>query len=292
MKLIPIRLHSHLKEYATTWCYIMRVECVGRYAGVVRGFSGLDWPIRYDDGQGEVLYKSDNGFMPAQFQRQADFGVDNTDIVGWVTDEEISEQDILAGIFSSAKVTIYRVNYMDLDAGHEVVDYGTFGETEFNENRWKCEFRSLMQQAKQPFTEVYSLTCRNQYGDQKCKMPFEWFTATVTEIGEDEMLMVVAPELTQGSGYFVPGVMEVLTGANAGADMDIDEFLTGGYIRLALPMPLPFQVGDEFRIRRDCDKLFTTCQDRGNVLEFRGEHLTPVADTGLQVPGAYVNREN
>ena len=292
MKTIPIQLQTHLQGYATTWCYLMRIACVGKFKGIVRGCTSLDDPITYDDGDGAVLYRSDNGFMPAKFQQDAGFGVDNTEVTGWVTDEEITEADILAGIFDSAEVTIYRVNYMDLSQGHEVVAFGTLGETQFNENSWKCEFRSITQQAKQPYGKVYSLTCRNQYGDKKCKMPFEWFNATIDNLGEDPMLVIVASELTQADGFFAPGVIEVLSGPNAGADMDVDEFFEGGIIRLALQMPVPFQVGDNIRIRVDCDKLFETCKAKGNVLEFRGEHLTPVADTGLAVPGAYVERQD
>lgn len=288
MKQIPVALQSHLQEHATTWCYFMRIACVGKYAGVVRGFTSLDETLEYDDGQGAVLYKSDNGFMPAQFQRAADFSVGNTDLTGWVTDESITEQDILSGIFDSAEVTIYRVNYMNLAAGHEVVDFGTLGETQFDENRWQCEFRSLMQQAKQPFGEGYSLTCRNQYGDALCKKPFEWVTATVTGVAEDATLVIQCDALTQDEGFFAPGVLEATSGGNNGADMDVDEFLDGGFVRLALAMPLPFEVGDTIRIRRDCDKTFETCKARDNHLEFNGEHLTPVADTGLAVPGAYV----
>lgn len=290
MKQIPIALQTHLREYATTWCYLMRIACVGKWSGVVRGFTSLDESVDYDDGQGRLLYRSDNGFMPAKFQQSADFSVDNTEVTGWVTDDDISEADILAGMFDSAEVTIYRVNYADLGAGHEVVAFGTLGETQFNENSWKCEFRSLTQQARQPYGKVYSLTCRNQYGDEKCKMPFEWHTATITDVGDDATLQIACDSLSQPDGFFAPGVVEVLTGGNAGADMDVDQFFVGGIIQLALQMPVPFSIGDQIRIRVDCDKEFATCKMKGNVLEFRGEHLTPVADTGLAVPGAYVRR--
>ena len=100
MKQIPIALQSHLREYATTWCYLMRIACVGKWSGVVRGFTSLDESVDYDDGQGRLLYRSDNGFMPAKFQQSADFSVDNTEVTGWVTDDDISEADILAGMFA------------------------------------------------------------------------------------------------------------------------------------------------------------------------------------------------
>ena len=291
MKQIPIRLQEHYNGYATTWCYIMRIACVGRFSGVIRGCTSLDEDVIYDDGQGVLTYSSSNAAAPAKFQQSSDFSVDNTEITGWVTDDEITMADIMAGIFDFAEVTIYRVNYMDLSQGHEVVAFGTLGQTQFTEDRWRCEFRSLTQQSKQPYGKVYSLTCRNQYGDAKCKMPFEWFTATIDALGDDPTLVFQATELTQAAGYFAPGVVEILSGANAGADMDVDEFFSGGIVRLALQMPMPFQIGDQFRIRGDCNKEFATCKAKGNVLEFRGEHLTPVADTGLSVPGAYVSRQ-
>lgn len=292
MKNIPILLKNHYLTYATTWCYIMRVAFKGKHQGMVRGFTSLDVPITFDDGQGPVLYNSDNGFMPARIQTTADFSVDNTDIKGWVSDDGITEADIIGGIFDGAEVTIMRINYMRPQDGFEIVNFGHFGETQWNDTQWKCEFRSLMQQAKQPFGEVYSLTCRNQYGDKKCKKEFVWFEATINVLDDDPMLLFQSDDLDQAEGFFAPGVVEVLTGANAGADMDIDEFHAGGVVRLALAMNMPFQVGDTVRVRQDCDKLFETCRDeKDNVLEFRGEHLTPVADTGLQVPGAYVQQE-
>lgn len=292
MKLIPSMLLAHYRSRATTWCYIMRVACKGRWDGTVRGFTSADHSLSYDDGDGLVNYRSDNGFMPAKYQQTADFSTDNTDLSGWIVDDEITDGDIIAGIFDFAEVTIYRVNYMDLSQGHEVVAFGSLGETQFTDINWKCEFRSLTQQSRQPYGKVYSLTCRNVYGDEKCKKAFEWFEGDVTGVGEDATLVLEVSSLVQGDGYFAPGVLEVLTGANAGADMDVDQYFDGGVIQLALQMPMPFSPGDRVRIRVDCDKEFETCKTvKGNRLEFRGEHLTPVADTGLSIPGAYVRRE-
>lgn len=289
MKQISIALQNHYNSGATTWCYLVRVACVGKFAGRVIGFTTLDDNLTVDDGQGPVVYHADRGVAPSKFQNSADFSVDNADISGWVQADGISEEDIIAGIFDFAEVTIYRCNYEDLSQGLEVVNYGSFGKTIWKDTAWRNEFRSLMQQAKQPTGDLYSLTCRNRYGDAKCKKAFEWFEAEVTAVGDDATLEITCSDLDQDDGYFVPGVLEVLEGGNAGADMDVDEFLEGGIIRLAMQLPRPFQVGDTVRIRVDCDKTFETCRDvKGNHLEFRGEHLTPVGETGLNVPGAQI----
>ena len=49
--------------------------------------------------------------------------------------------------------------------------------------------------------------------------------------------------------------------------------------------------GDGFMIKAGCDRQFATCKAYGNAPNFRGEHLTPVADTALSVPGAYVTQQ-
>lgn len=293
MKTIPSQLLSHLQEYATTWCYLMKVQCVGKYAGTTFGFTSLDVPVDYDDGEGSIQYSSSDGFMPSKFQKASDFDVDNADITGYIQDSGITQADILSGIFDSAKVTIYRINYMKTAAGHEVVDYGVFGATQFIDKSWKNEFRSLMQIAKQTFGPLWSLGCRATYGDSRCGMEYEWVDGTVTSVGDDSMLEFYDTSLGQTDGYYAPGVIEWVTGNNAGAEMDVDAYVADtGYVRLTLEMQLTIAEGDTYRLRRDCDKTFATCKARGNYLQFRGEHLTPVANTGLMTPGAYVSTKS
>ena len=288
MKAIPLALQQHLVGGALTVCVLMRVRCVGRWEGRVMGFTNLDAPITYDDGAGPLVYSPDNGFTPQRVEHAADFGVDNSEAIGWVSDTGLTRQQITAGIFDYAEVTVYRVNYLDLSQGHEIVLYGTLGQTQIDGIRWQAELRSLMQQAKQPIGQVYSLTCRARFGDQRCGLPLAWTEGTVTGLGSDSERIFAATSLTQASGYFTLGIVRWLSGDNAGAEMEIDDHAPGGQIRLALPLGFPIRVGDQFKIRQDCDKAFATCKAKNNALNFRGEHLTPVAERGLQTPGAYV----
>ena len=292
MKQIDIKLLDHLKGRATTWCYLMKVVCVGKYDGFVFGFSGLDEDIRFDDGLGEVLYRSDMGMGTSKFASNASFGVGNAEVTGWVKEDVITQEDIFSGLFDNAEVTIYRINYMRPQDGYECVNFGSFGETIFAENNWRCEFRSLRQRARQPFGRVYSLECDAQYGDERCQKPFVWVDGVVTEVG-DGRLSFTASGLTQAEGYFAPGVIMWTGGDNTGKDMDIELFNAGGFVRLMLRMPRTIQVGDTFKIRIDCDKTFLSCRDiHGNKHRFRGQHMIPVADQGVQVPGAYIKRKD
>lgn len=292
MKQIPVALQNHLAQDATTWCFLLKIRCVGKWEGTVLGFTSLDAALTYDDGEGAISYSPDDGFAPEKLEASADFGVDNTDLVGWVSDVGVNEQQIMAGLFDYAEVTIYRVNYMDLSQGHEVVAFGTCGQTKFTDTTWRTEFRSLMQQAKQTISTVYSLTCRAKFGDERCKMPYAWQEGAVQAQGADPQRMFVDAALAQADHYYDLGVIEWLTGNNAGAQMEVDEHLLAGPIRLALPMGYPIQAGDTYRIRQDCLKTLEACKAYNNILNFRGEPLTPVADAGLFIPGVYVTRSD
>jgi uncharacterized phage protein (TIGR02218 family) len=210
---------------------------------------------------------------------------------GWVSATGITEQQIRAGLFDYATVKIYRVNYMDLSQGHEVMASGTAGETRFSANGWRTEFRSLTQQLKQPISNLYSLTCRAQYGDARCGKAFVWVSGTVTSVdGTEPDRIFTDTALTQPDDHFNLGVVEWLTGDNAGAQMEVDSHASD-VLTLSLPLAYPVSVGDTFRVRQDCDKTFAMCRDtHANAVNFRGEHLIPVADGGTnQIPGAQVS---
>ena len=285
MKSIPIALQNHLDQESTTLCHLFKVVCKD---GTVLGYTDLDVDVTYDDGQGPVVYRADNGVARERMQSTADLSVDNSEISGYVADAGVTEQQIRAGLFDYARFRVYRVNYMDLAAGHEIHSAGTFGQPTFSNHSFRIELRSLTQQLKQPISKLYSLTCRAQFGDSQCKKEFVWVEATVTAVDAIEQdRLFTAAALDQPEHHFRPGVIEVLDGANAGVQMEVDAF-KGGAVTLSLPLPYPLTVGTAFRIRQDCDKTFEMNKTRfNNVLNFRGEHLIPIADGGTnQIPGA------
>lgn len=315
MKTIPISLQNHLNEDATTVCFLSRIETK---EGTVYGFTSLDEDIVYDDGNGPVTYRAENGFTPSRLQATADLSVDNAELEGLVQETGITEAQIRAGLFDYAKVRIYRVNYMSLSDGHEIMDVGTAGETTFSRNGWKTEFRSLKQQLKQPISRLYSLTCRARFGSMPigtgpdsngdsrfeetypCGKEFTWANATVTAVNSTTAFEATA--LTQSDGFYTLGVVDWLTGDNAGAQMEVGDFANdsnaSNQVTLALPMYFPVQVGDAFRIRKDCSKIWDDA-DNGclfhwgsdRALHFRGEPHIPIADAGQNmVPGAQITR--
>ncbi|SDW95278.1 DUF2163 domain-containing protein [Lysobacter enzymogenes] len=301
MKSIPLALRNHLAQDTTSWTFLMKVVCKD---GTVFGFTTLDADVTHDDGGGDLVYRADQGFTPQRLQATADLGVDNTDLQGWYSDTGISEARIRAGLFDFARVWVYRVNFMDLSQGHEIVAAGTLGESKYSDTGWVTEFRSLSQQLKQPLAQLYSLTCRARFGSKPigtpgasiterkpCNKDIVWSPGTVTAVGAEPDRLFSDSGRGEPDGFYKPGVVEWLTGQNAGAQVEVVAFAADQF-ELLLPTPYPIEAGDTYRVRQDCDKTFAMCKTRhNNTLNNRSEHLTPVADAAsVQTPGANIDR--
>lgn len=297
MKTIQATLLTHLAETVTTTCLLVKVQCVGAFAGTTYGFTNLDIDVTYNDGSGSLVYESDNGFTPKRVAATSGAGVDNSEIVGVIASTGITEQLVRAGLFRSAKVTIYRVNYNDLTTGrHEVVAYGRAGQTRFHEAGWSTEFRSLSQLLKQPIGQTYGILCNAQFGDTRCGKSFVWTNGTVTSLGSETDRQFNCTGITGADGFYDLGVVEWLTGDNAGHQVEVDTYIVSGgspgvgVFALTFGLPYVIDIGDTFRVRQDCDKTYATCGTvHANTTRFRGFPLMPVDGTAM-VPGAEIER--
>jgi uncharacterized phage protein (TIGR02218 family) len=289
MKKIPITLLDSFAKPGRSTCFAIKAVCKD---GDVLGFTTLDADITFNDTFHTVTYSAWNELRPQNIQQQADFSVDNTDLLGWF--DSTLEAAVLSGKLDWAELTIYRVSYLRLALGAEVVAYGTVGEIDFGadtKSKRKVEYRSLKQQLQQVVTEQYSLTCRNQFGDERCGMPFVWFDGTVSAVGDNPYVKFTITGVAQPDDYFQLGIIEFLTGQNAGATIEVETWLASGVVQTSFLLPFPASVGDTLRIRKDCGKTEADCIAYGNIVNMRAEHLTPVQDQSLMVPGAYIKSE-
>jgi uncharacterized phage protein (TIGR02218 family) len=289
MKKIPITLLDSFSKPGRSTCFAIKAVCKD---GDVLGFTTLDADITFKDTFHTVTYSAWNELRPQNIQQQADFSVDNTDLLGWF--DSTLEAAVLSGKLDWAELTIYRVSYLRLALGAEVVAYGTVGEIDFGadtKSKRKVEYRSLKQQLQQVVTEQYSLTCRNQFGDERCGMPFVWFDGTVSAVGDNPYVKFTITGVAQPDDYFQLGIIEFLTGQNAGATIEVETWLASGVVQTSFLLPFPASVGDTLRIRKDCGKTEADCIAYGNIVNMRAEHLTPVQDQSLMVPGAYIKSE-
>ena len=285
---IPSTLLASIQTGQTTLCRLLKITCKD---GDVYGFTDLDTSVPYDDGTDDITYSAAQGFTPSQIATSNNLSVDNADLDGIlanVSADGITEQDVQTGKLDFAAAVIYQVDYNNLTE-HMTLARGTLGEISIEDGMFKGEFRSLTQQLKQQIVQVTSLTCRATFGDTKCGYDFtaEWVAGTVTSVDAENDRIFTDSSLAQADDYFVPGIVEWLTGDNAGKSCEVEGF-GSGEISLTFPVPFVIDTGDTFRIRRDCGKTAAECKDTwSNLVNFRGEPFIPVAEEGsLQTPGA------
>lgn len=286
MKLIPHQLQATTGKPGSSTCFLVKIVCKD---GDVFGFTSLDADVTLDDTFHVVTYSSEQELRPQNIQQELNYSVDNTDLVGWFDDA--MEKKVLSGKFDFAEITIYRCAYLKLAAGVEVLSYGTVGAIDFStgkDSKRKVEYRGLTQQLQTNINTPYSKTCRAAFGDERCGMPFLWEPGSVSSVGDNPYLQMTITGVAQPDGYFDLGIVEFLTGNNTGAQLEIESWLATGLIQLSFLPPYPIVVGDTLRIRRDCDKSEAMCKAYGNIINMRAEHLTPVEDQAIMVPGAYI----
>lgn len=289
MKQIPIQLDGALQKHGRSTAFLVKVL---DDEGDLHGFTNLDKRIEFDDGEGSTVYSPRMELYPQNIQNTSDMDVDNTELHGWF--DEVMEAKVLAGKLANAQITIYRVQYLKLHYGAEVVAYGMAGKIDYTpekSGKRKLEWRSFTDLLKSKRNDLYSTTCRNQFGDDKCGMPFIWHSATISSV-EDNRTRFYVSGLSEPDHHFSLGVVEFLGGPNAGATIEVEDWRADG--RVVLTFPTPFAVTDALnvRFRQDCPKTALACIDYGNIVNMNAEHLTPTQDQSLMVPGAYIKSAN
>lgn len=291
MKHIPILLKESYKKTGRDTCFLIKI--VSKKNGQVFPFTTLDAALKFDDGDHNVWYMPNQVLQPQNMQATLDMEVDNTELHGWFDD--LVAQAINAGLLGAAEVSIYRINYLHPEWGYEVVDYGVVGRIEFtatNESNRIIEFSGLDRFLKTKKNPVYSHTCRNAFGDDRCGMPLIWENAVVAEVSNPYFLFRVSG-LSRPDNWFNFGNILFNAGDNTNAELEVETWDEDGWVKLSFVTPYPIVDSIAVKLRQDCDKLASTCIDTyNNIVNNASEHLTPTQDQSLMVPGAYIKSTN
>lgn len=300
---IPEDLMAHYASGAVTTTDIMRLRTK---TGELYGFTDLDEDVPYNpatvdpyntgDDWGMLDHKATGGgYSMSRLEAAENLSVDNAEVTILPGMESITPQQLMAGFLDSADVRIYRVNYMDLSMGHECIAVGRLGNARVSQYHGFLEYLSLTNLLKQPEADLYTVTCRHVFGGPMCPKDFTWTSGTVTAVDPDDPHRIFADSgLSPANDAFVPGVLEWLTGNNAGLQMDVEQN-TAGTFALMLALGYAAQIGDTFRVRPDCTKLWGDAA-KGCLFHwgeqrfeyFGGYPHARVGDRAM-VPGAIIN---
>lgn len=276
-------LTQMLESGCTTLARAWRLE---RRDGVVMGFTDHDLPLRFDG----LDYLPETGLTARAFASSTGLSVDNSEAVGALSSEAISEADIAAGRYDGAEVTVWQVNWA-APAQRRVVFRGHMGEVTRAAGGFTAELRGLADGLNHAQGRVYHPRCAAALGDGQCRadldQPGMSAEAVLSEV--DGASLVLADLGGFDDGWFRAGRLSVLDGAGQGlvALIRADRLRDGGSHELELWQPLGAAVapGDRVKLLPGCDKSAETCRLKfGNLLNFRGFPHIPGEDWLMAVP--------
>ena len=282
MSALAARLSSGASTVARAW--VLR-----RRDGTAMGFTDHDRDLRVDG----VLCRAASGLGAGAVQASTGLSVDNTEVVGALSDDGLRAEDIRAGRWDGAETVAYLVDWRAPDA-FEVLFRGSLGEITEGDGRFSAELRGLSEALNAVRGRVYHARCDAVLGDGRCRvdlgLPGRIVETAIAEVGDGgRVLRLVAGGAAQEQWY-ARGLLRFLDGPADGLEVPVKLDRAEGdgrRIELWVPPGAAPSAGDRVRVTTGCDKAMATCRDKfGNVANFRGFPHIPGDDWLLAVPAA------
>lgn len=282
---------SHLAQETTTLCLCWIIT---RRDGTIKGFtSNVEDVVWTPPGGGKgdaITCKAATGAMVSNLQTSTGRGIDNLAAYGVINSNDITEADLLKGLYDDARVQIVLVDYTT-PANYILLATGFLGEVKVGRKAFETEVRTLLVRANQQVGKVCSPLCRVKVlGDSECTVNLASFTfssqTVASVVSRSQFRTASAGVVGKPAFYFAYGKLTWTSGANNGKAVEVRSHDTGSpcLLTLAEIMPFDIQVGDAFTIIAGCDRRLETCRDKfSNVLNFRGEPYVPGTDAVLRV---------
>jgi uncharacterized phage protein (TIGR02218 family) len=265
MKNIPEMFQYHIENsnvFTIAICWK-----VTRIDGQVLGFTNHTEDIVVDG----VAYRAETGYKASSINQTSDLSTDDLDVIGILNNDGLSETDLEAGLYDYAEIEIFLVNYHVPTAYTTPIRKGKIGNVQKGTDRFTAELRSLMEELNVGTVGVIATpTCQAQLGDYHCQVNLTSYVenGTVTTVISNREF--TDNSLSNDNNYFQFGVLEWLTGSNAGLKMEVKSWDVDTHtMKLMLPLPYAIQVGDVYKVHAGCNKTREACHDRfSNVVNF------------------------
>ena len=276
-------LLAHLQTGAT---HVSRCWGVTRRDGRVLGFTDHDRPLAFDG----ISFSPQSGLTARAVVSTTGLSINNTEAVGVLSADAITEADIVAGRYDGAEVVIWLVRWDDV-AARQVQFCGTIGEITRGAGGFQAELHGLTEALNQPQGRSYLTTCSAVLGDARCGFNVSDPAYTLDYLLQDAPQgSRLALRGIQGfnPAWFDGGQLEILTGAAAGVRTAIKSDVVQGTDRVVTlwsALPTSVRAGDQLRLVAGCDKRAETCREKfSNLLNFQGFPDIPGDDWLVSVP--------
>lgn len=276
-------LHAHLGGGITTVC---RCWSVTRAEGEVLGFTDHDESLSFDG----ISFRANTGMTAKALVQGTGLSVDNTEALGALMSEAITEEDLQAGRYDGAEVRAWMINWADPSA-RLLLFRGTIGEVSRSNGAFEAELRGLTETLNQPQGRVYQPQCSAVLGDGMCRFDLTapGYAAEVPAEAVDDGRVFRFEGMDEFDlRWFERGRLRVLTGESAGLVGIIKNdtlFNSGRVVELWQKLPGQIAAGDIVRLEAGCDKREETCRLKfDNFLNFRGFPHIPGEDWLMSYP--------
>ena len=274
---------SHMQSGITSVC---RCWSVTRKDGEILGFTDHDEPLEFDD----ITFQANSGLTANALQQTTGLSVDNTEALGILSADAVTEADIQAGRYDEAVVRAWLVNWQNPAVRH-LQFKGSLGEIQRSGSSFRAELRGLTEALNQPQGMVYQAPCSAVLGDARCSFDLDtpgYFSERPCEGIEGNRIFVFEDLAGFDERWFERGKLTVVSGLAKGLTAAIknDQIKNGKrYIELWESLRADVSAGDTVRLSAGCDKRPQTCKLKfHNFLNFRGFPDIPGEDWLMSYP--------
>ena len=263
----------------TTAAYGWRLE---RRDGVTLAFTSHDRDITVDG----VVHLSSPGMLPSSILESVGLETDGLEVKGNLDASAIRAEDLEAGRWDRARLTIYLFDWTAPSVGKRILAGGELGEISYSTRGFEAELRGLTALLDRPVVPQTSPGCRAIFCDADCGLSqsrFRYETKVQSVVVDRILFSSPLPGPANGFAY---GNVRWLDGKNTGLMSDI---ASSGANEIMLVGSAPFPVMPNTRVAliEGCDKTIATCSGRfTNALNFHGEPYLPGNDLLTRYPGA------
>lgn len=279
MKTISPALASHLAGEVTSLSTCWKVT---RADAAVYGFTDAD----IDLNMGGVTYAASTGFTASDIATTAQLSVDNLDLLGALSSDAITLDDLNSAKWDGATIEIFKVNRDDLTQGALIQRVGTFGEVNAKDQSFSVEARGLTQALQQSVGRVVMPACDADFCDTRCSLNAVTYTVTGSVTTTLDGRRFYDAARTEPDNTFRYGRLTWTSGANLGTIIEVrGSAATSGLIDLLVAMRKTIAIGDTYSMLKGCAKTPTACKAYSNYVNFRGFPDLPGIDQILKVGG-------
>ena len=245
-----------------------------------------------------VMYRAGATIEVSATQSLADLKERNLEIRGANVSAFISEQDIYAGLYREAAVTVSKVDCIYPEFGLIRTDqYELDRVSQFDSERFSAELSGIARKLRQRVGGFVSRTCDYVFADpDSCRFSLaqadaRYFGVDVVAVtvGSERQVFTASTDLASlnpfGDRYWQDGIVTWTSGANVGTRPGIvkrfDISANPRRITLHQKTKFPIQVGDLFNIQGGCQFTTAACDERANRINYGGQEFLPSANNNI-----------